>query len=165
MSGLSRIFLIALLVSGGAQAQTIEGYWQDTARRILFARDAPPSFAYGAWTMIDQDQTYPAAKEIRRSSEGLAVVDLNFDDGNYEVKTLSAADDEVAFVRMVKWSGCAMHHRCRLEGEAMVCSLVDVCPQEGKNVVDWRGEERYARRTYCERQGRVQAQGIPVACH
>src|SRR2546423_14277954 len=87
MPALGRISLLVLLLCGSAQAQTLEGYWQDTARRILFARDAPPSYVYGAWTMIDQDQTYPAAKEIRRSAQGLAVVDLNFDDGNYEVKT------------------------------------------------------------------------------
>jgi hypothetical protein len=165
MPAAARISLLALLLCGSAQAQTLEGYWQDTARRILFARDAPPSYAYGAWTLLDQDQTYPAAKEIRRSAEGLAVVELNFDDGNYKVETISAADDTVAFVRTVKWSGCAMHHRCRLEGEAMVCSLVNVCPQDGKNIVDWRGEERYVRRANCERQGKVQAQGFPVACH
>ena len=30
-----------------AGQKTIEGYWQDTARRILFARDAPVSYEYG----------------------------------------------------------------------------------------------------------------------
>src|SRR5882672_5287183 len=103
MSGFGRISLLVLLLCGNAQAQTLEGYWQDTARRILFTRAAPPSYAYGAWTLLDQDQTYPAAKEIRRAAAGFEVVDLNFDDANYEVRTISAADDKVAFVRTVKW--------------------------------------------------------------
>lgn len=47
--------------------RSIEGYWQDTARRILFSRDAPPDYVYGAWSPLDQGQTYPSAKEIRRS--------------------------------------------------------------------------------------------------
>jgi len=29
--------------------KTIEGYWQDTARRILFARGASPGYAYGTF--------------------------------------------------------------------------------------------------------------------
>ena len=172
MSRLQLISLVALFLFGAANAQTaaapagktIEGFWQDTARRILFARDAPPSYAYGGWTMIDQDQTYPAAKQIRRSGGTLEVVDLNFDDANYVVKTLSATDDSLVFVRMVKWSGCAMHHQCRLEGQGLFCALESFCPENGKQVLDWRGEERYARRTSCERQGRVQAQGFPVSC-
>ena len=145
-------------------AETLEGFWQDIARRILFARDAPPGFAYGNWTMIDQQQTYPAAKEVRRSAGGLEVVDLNFDDENYAVKTVSASDDALVYVRTVKWSGCTMHHRCRLDGAEMLCSLENVCLRDGKSVLDWRGEERYARRAHCARQGKVQAQGFPVAC-
>ena len=30
------------------KAHSIEGYWQDAARRILFARSAPPAYVYGA---------------------------------------------------------------------------------------------------------------------
>jgi hypothetical protein len=163
---MARISMFCLLAAFPAllHAQSLEGFWQDIARRILFDRSAPPAYAFGKWTEIDQDQTYPAAKEIRRSGSALEVVDLNYDDANYEVKTYRAADDSVAFVRTTKWNGCAMHHRCRLEGAEMACSLVSVCPHEGKNVVDWRGEERYARRASCERDGKAQAQGIPVKC-
>ena len=159
------VLSVLLVLSASVQAQSLEGYWQDTARRILFDRTAPPGYVYGQWNPLDQDQTYPAAKQIRRSAGKLEVVDLNFDEANYDVETYKATDDSVAFVRRVKWAGCAMHHRCSLDGDAMACSLVDVCPQDGKNVVDWRGEERYARRASCERDGKVQAQGIPVKCH
>src|SRR5215510_12260341 len=147
-----RLPLLCLLAvfSAAVAAQSLEGFWQDTQRRILFDRNAPASYPYGQWTRLDQDQTYPAAKHIRRSGGKLEVIDLNFDEANYQVDTYKVSEDSVAFVRRVKWSGCAMHHRCRLEGDGMVCALVNVCPQEGKNVVDWRGEERYARRASCE---------------
>lgn len=158
------VLCVLLVLSAGVEAQSLEGYWQDTARRILFDRSAPAGYVYGQWNPLDQDQTYPAAKQIRRSAGKLEVIDLNFDDANYEVETYKAADDSIAFVRRVKWTGCAMHHRCSIEVDEMICSLVNVCPQEGKNVVDWRGEERYARRASCERDGKAQAQGIPVKC-
>jgi len=160
------LILAAMTIASlpAAAAGTIEGYWQDTGRRILYARDAPPGYAYGNWTQVEQDQTYPAAKEIRRSGSGLEVVDLNFDDDNYEVRTVKSSDESVVFVREVKWTGCAMHHQCRLDGVGMFCALESFCPQAGKPVVEWRGEERYARRASCERQGRVQAQGFPVSC-
>ena len=164
---MSRFFgccLIVLALCASARAETIEGYWQDTARRILFSREAPPAYVYGNWSAVDQDQTYPLAKQVKRAASGLEVVDLNFDDENYAVKTVSATEKSLVFVRTVKWSGCAMHHQCRLEGQEMVCSLQNLCPQDGKAALDWRGEERYARRASCERQGRVQAQGFPVAC-
>jgi hypothetical protein len=32
------------------------------------------------------------------------------------------------------------------------------------DVLDWRGEERYARRTHCERTSVEQALGIPTRC-
>jgi hypothetical protein len=153
-----------LMLPAGVQADSLEGFWQDTARRILFDRNAPPGYVYGQWSPLDQNQTYPAAKHIRRSAGKLEVIDLNFDETNYEVETYKATDDSIAFVRRTKWTGCAMHHRCSLQGEEMACSLVNVCPQGGKNVVDWRGEERYARRASCERDGKAQAQGIPVKC-
>lgn len=143
-------FLLLLLSAGNAHAQgpstkTIEGYWQDIERRILFSRDAPPGYVFGRWTMIDQEQTYPSVKDIRRSNGALEVVDLNYDDANYEVTTVQDTPDGVVFVRKVKWTGCAMHHRCRLDGEQMFCSLENVCPQGGNQVIDWRGEERYVQ--------------------
>ena len=42
----------------------------------------------------------------------------------------------------------------------MLCSLENSC----RDVVDWRGEERYVRRAGCERDGRRHTQRIPVKC-
>jgi hypothetical protein len=161
--------LLVLLLCGtayaqGAAANTLEGFWQDTARRILYSRAAPPAYVYGEWTAIDQGQTYPAAKQVKRSGPRWNVVDLNFDDSDYVVQTIAASEKRLEFVRTVKWSGCAMHHTCSLSGNEMVCALENVCPENDRSVVDWRGEERYARRVSCERLGRVQLQGFPVAC-
>ena len=72
--------LLLMLLSGSAVAQTIEGYWQDTERRILFSTDAPPGYVYGRWTALDQAQTYPTAKQFRKSAGGYDVVDLLYDD-------------------------------------------------------------------------------------
>lgn len=165
------IAVITCLLCGSAHAQhaaapgnTLEGFWQDTARRILYSSAAPPSYTYGAWTVIDQTQTYPAAKEVRRSTTGWEVLDLNFDDMNYSVRTIAASERSLEFIRTVKWSGCTMRHKCSLHSEEMICSLENVCARDGQNVVDWRGEERYARRASCERVGRAELQGIPVSC-
>jgi hypothetical protein len=147
-----------------SQAITIEGFWQDTARRILYSRTAPPSYIYGAWTTLDQSQTYPSAKEIRRTASGWEVVDLNASDMDHSVKTFAATERTVEFVRTVKWSGCAMHHKCGLQGQEMVCSLENRCLEGGQSVLDWRGEERYAKRASCERLGGPELQGFPVAC-
>ena len=144
-------------------ARTIEGYWQDTARRVLFMRGAPSSAIYGTWTALDPQQTYPLAKQIRKSGTGYELVDLNYDD-NYAIKILDAKGDVIEFVRSDKWSGCGMRHACRLTGEELFCSLENICRKEGRDVLDWRGEERYARREHCERVGRTEAQGIPVKC-
>src|ERR1700746_1525542 len=99
------VTLIGLLLCGTAQAQTaqvvpatpLEGYWQDHARRILYSRLAPPSYVYGTWTMLDQGQTYPAAKHVRRDRAALEVVDLNFDDADYIVRTIAASEQRVEF--------------------------------------------------------------------
>ncbi|MFL6571297.1 MAG: hypothetical protein ACJ8G4_06050, partial [Burkholderiales bacterium] len=77
--------LLASALGCSAQAQstpgkTIEGYWQDTARRILFSIGAPPDYKYGQWTVLDQQQTYPTAKHIRRSRSGFEVLDLLYDE-------------------------------------------------------------------------------------
>lgn len=64
------LVLILGLATGlaAAQSDSIEGYWQDTARRILFSTDAPPGYVYGGWTEIDPAQTYPSAKHIRHAA-------------------------------------------------------------------------------------------------
>lgn len=171
MSKLRVVSLLSLVLCGSAQGQsvdpargTLEGFWQDTARRMLYSRSAPPSYAYGARTPLDQGQTYPAAKHVRQSGSGWEMVDLNFDDADYIVKTIAASAQNVQFIRTEKWSGCTMQHSCKLQAAEMICSLENVCPQGGEKVVDWRGEERYVRRVSCERLGRPQLQGIPVAC-
>jgi hypothetical protein len=170
--------LLAVATTGGAQyssqvekpvsevqggRKTIEGFWQDIARRILFARDAPASYVYGQWTLLDPLQTYPTAKLIRRSGTAYELVDLLYDD-EYAIKVLSANESGIEFVRSTKLPACAMHHRCRLEGAEMVCSLENICREGGRDVLDWKGEERYVRRVNCERDGSRQAQGIPHRC-
>jgi hypothetical protein len=144
--------------------KTIESFWQDTARRILFARGAPASYVYGGWTSLDPQQTYPSAKQIRRSGAGFELVDLLYDDSEHTIRITSAKDDGIEFVRAMKFPACEMRHKCRLEGEQLFCSLENICREGGRDVLDWRGEERYARRALCERDGRRQAQGIPQRC-
>ena len=161
--------LVLFAVSANAQAQspaakTIEGFWQDTERRILFSRDAPPSYVYGRWTALDQAQTYPTAKRISRSAKGFELIDLLYDDDEHVIRIVSAGRDGIEFVRSMKFPACDMRHKCRLDGEQLFCSLENVCREGGVEVVDWRGEERYARRTQCERDGKRQAQGIPHRC-
>jgi hypothetical protein len=164
---MTRSLAVALMLFSlpAAAGDSIEGFWQDSARRILFSRDAPPGYVYGGWAALDPEQTYPAAKQIHRVGGGLEVIDLNFDDENYAVRTVKSSDQSLVFVRMVKFTGCAMHHQCRLEGAGLFCALENVCPKDGKSVVDWRGEERYVRRAQCARDGKVQAQGFPVKCN
>ena len=149
---------------GGVQAgKTIEGFWQDSARRILFSRDAPPAYIYGTWNTLDPQQTYPAAKQIRRSGRSFELIDLLFDD-EYTVKVVSAREDGIEFVRSTQSPACGMRHQCRLDGDELFCSLENICREGGRDVLDWRGEERYVRRALCERDGKRQAQGIPVIC-
>ena len=165
--------LFALFLSGCAQISreqpkavnplTIEGYWQDMARRITFAREAPPGYVYGGWTPLDPEQTYPSAKQIRKSGGTYELVDLLYDD-DYAIEIVRAREDGIEFVRTMKSSACAIHHSCRLNAEALYCSLENICQEGGGPVLDWRSEERYARRVICERDGRRQAQGIPVRC-
>ena len=143
-----------------AQAQSIEGFWQDTERRILFAADAPPGYVYGRWTALDQSQTYPSAKQIRRAGGATEVVDLLYD--NEEILKVSRiADKSIEFTRTSTWSGCSVRHKCDLEGaNQLLCALETRC----KDKLVWRGEERYARRESCERVDKRQAQGIPHRC-
>jgi hypothetical protein len=162
--------LLASALCGSAYAQstpgkTIEGYWQDTARRILFSSSAPADYQYGQWTPLDQRQTYPSAKQIRRSQTGFDVVDLLYDDQE-AIKVVGASDRSIEFVRATRWSGCSAYHRCGLEGEQqLLCSIETKCPQAGGERLVWQGEERYERRASCERtQSRAEAQGIPSVC-
>jgi len=161
-------FSAALLASAlgcSAYAQstpgkTIEGYWQDTARRILFSRDAPPGYKYGEWTALDQKQTYPTAKQIRRSGTGFEVVDLLYDDEE-ALKVLSASDTSIEFTRTNRLTGCSVHHQCGMDQDRLLCSLKTACADR----LVWQGEERYERRASCERtQSRREAQGIPSVC-
>ncbi len=144
--------------------KSIEGYWQDTARRILFARGAPPGYVYGKWDSLDQGQTYPTAKAIRRSGSTYEVADLLYDDNEHNIKVVRASEDRIEFIRSLKFPACSMRHVCRVDADELFCSLENTCVEQGRSVVDWRGEERYARRALCERDGGRQAQGIPVKC-
>ena len=147
----------------GVKASTIEGYWQDVARRVLFMRGAPSSAVYGTWNLLDQQQTYPSAKLIRRSGKGYELVDLLYDH-QHDIKVIRASENQIEFVRSPVGSTCGVRHACRLDGDELFCSLENICREGGGDVLDWRGEERYARRANCERVGRLEAQGIPVSC-
>ena len=176
MRALHCLPFVLLMLAGAAPGQSpsptkqlgdsksIEGFWQDTARRILYSREARLNYAYGAWNQLDQDQTYPSAKLIRRSGTGYGVVDLLYDDSEHTIKVVSASDSGIEFIRTLAFPACSMRHSCRLGSDELLCSLENTCEEKGMSVVDWRGEERYARRVLCERGGRRQAQGIPVNC-
>jgi len=157
--------LLATALAGPAPAQstagkTIEGYWQDTARRILFSSSAPPGYEYGQWTVLDPAQTYPSAKQIRRSGNGFDLVELLYDEQE-AIRVLKASDRSIEFTRTNRWSGCSVHHQCGLESEQLLCSLKTSC---GDRLV-WQGEERYDRRASCQQtQSRPEAQGIPSIC-
>ena len=164
MRKLVLVALLYLLISPVlAEGGTIEGFWQDSARRILFDRSAPPGYSYGGWNQLDPAQTYPQAKQIRKSAVGFELLDLLYDDEEI-IRVDKAGPRSIEFVRITKWTGCSMRHQCALQGEELLCSLENVCPVAGREVLDWRGEERYVRRTNCERDGKRQAQGIPVRC-
>jgi len=153
------VVILTSVMPFAAHAQTIEGFWQDAARRILFDRAAPPSYTYGRWNPLDPQQTYPAAKQIRRSDKGFELIDLLYDEEEV-IKVVRAGDNSIEFVRTSAFTGCSMHHSCVQQLDEMLCSLENSC----RDVVDWRVEERYVRRASCERDGRRQAQGIPVKC-
>jgi len=161
--------LVALLATTSVCAQptdgkTIEGFSQDTARRILFSRDAPPDYVYGRWNALDQAQTYPSAKQIHKSGSGFEVVDLLYDDEE-AIKIVRSGDQGIEFTRTNTWSGCTARHKCDLEGtNQLFCALETRCPKAGTDELVWRGEERYARRAICERVDKRQAQGIPHRC-
>lgn len=126
-------------------------------------RPANDFVADGQWTQLDPLQTYPAAKQIQRAGPTYELVDLLYGD-EYVVKAMSANESGIEFVRSTKSPACAMHHKCRLEGAEMVCSLENICREGGRDVLDWKGEERYARRENCERGPRREAQGYPQRC-
>ena len=159
--------VFACLSAFPAHAQsgkTIEGYWQDSARRILFSRNAPSNYVYGGWTVLDLQQTYPSAKQIWRSASTFQLADLLYDHEEV-IQIVAASEKNIDFTRTSTWSGCAMHHKCSLQSGELFCALENVCREQGVDVLDWRGEERYVRRTSCERTDGRQAQGIPVRCY
>jgi len=153
--------LLLLLLTGTAAAQSIEGYWQDTERRILFSADAPPGYEYGRWTALDQKQTYPTAKQFRKSADGYSVVDLLYDD-EVVLKVGRASEKSIEFTRTNTWSRCVAQHRCELSGaNQLLCAIETRCAEQAV----WRGEERYARRANCERVEVRRAQGVPHRCN
>jgi hypothetical protein len=162
------LFLTLFTLPSHAQppggAKTIEGYWQDTARRILFSRNAPPGYVYGQWTALDQAQTYPSAKHVRRSASGFELADLLYDEQE-AIKISRASDRSIDFTRTNRSSTCTVEHRCDVDGDQMLCRLRTMCPEKDIQALLWEGEERYARRASCERtQSKPEAQGIPSVC-
>jgi hypothetical protein len=151
--------------SAAAHAQpSIEGFWQDIAGRTLFQRDAAPGATIGRWSERELDQTYPHAKQIRKTNDVFELIDLNFNDLDYRVKVLGGSERSIEFIRMTTFAPCAMHHRCSLDGEQLFCAVEKMCYEDGKHQIDWRGEDRYIRRSHCERLGAAQLLGIPVRC-
>lgn len=147
-----------------AQAQTIEGYWQDIGGRTTFKRDAGAGAKYGHWSVWGLDMQYPHAKEIRKTG-GYAITDLNFYEKDYTVKVLRATDSNVEFVRTAAWSPCRVRHTCEQFRDTMLCAIETMCRVGDGDVVDSRGEELYIRRAGCERLTKLpEAQGIPVRC-
>ena len=160
---------LTLISVSAAQAQSlvgksIEGFWQDIAGRIVFKHNATAADKYGDWYPRALDTTYPQAKLIQRTGSTYSIVDLNYDDKEYVVKVLRADASHMDYVRESASPPCRMNHACRLSGDEMLCELEYVCQAQGKDFVDWRGEERYIRRKSCERDGKAQMQGIPVRC-
>jgi hypothetical protein len=156
-------FVLALC-SVFAQAQTIEGYWQDIGGRTTFKRDAPPAAKYGHWSVWGLDMQYPHAKEIRKL-DGYAINDLNFYAKDYALKVLRATDNTVEFVRTAAWSPCRVHHSCEQLRDTMLCVMETVCRVGESDILDSRVEELYVRRAGCERLTKLpEAQGIPVRC-
>lgn len=161
------LILPLLVLAAGAHAQlpqTIEGYWQDAAGRTTFKRNNLPGSTYGDWYERDLGVTYPQAKRIRKSASGYELADLNFDEREYSITVLRSDPSRIMFVRKANWSNCRVAHDCRLEGGGLFCAVQTLCQEAGKDVLDWRGEERYVRREHCARDGSVQAQGFPVKC-
>ena len=132
---------------------------------MRLAASCSPSYVYGQWTALDLQQTYPSAQQIRRSGGRVELIDLLYDD-EHPISIVSSANDRIEFVRSSKYPVCAMHHSCRLDAgsDELLCALENVCREAGRDVLDWKGEERYMRRAFCERDGRLQAQGIPHRC-
>jgi hypothetical protein len=108
--------------------------------------DAPPGYVFGRWTALDQQQTYPSAKQIRRAGDGYDLVDLLYGDEE-SIKLLGASDRRVAFLRSNRLSQCSTRHDCTLDApDRLSCALETHCGDQ----VTWRGKR--------------QAQGIPVRC-
>src|SRR5437764_1405936 len=148
LAALSSILSAAFLDAHAQAPVSIEGYWQDIAGRTTFKRDAPPSATYGGWDARELDATYPQAKLIRRSGGSFDLADLNYEEKEWSLKILRAEADGIAYVRKANWSPCRMEHDCRLDGAELACSMQAICQEAGREVVDWKGDERYVRRAY-----------------
>ena len=165
MRSLLVLMMIGFLPIPAHAQSTIEGYWQDIAGRITFKRNPLPADSYGNWYERALDATYPSAKHLRRAGTAYEIADLNYDEHDYSVRVLQANDRQIDFVRKANWSPCRVDHSCRLAGEEMVCAMVTVCVEQGKEYVDLRAEERFIRRNSCVRNTtRPEAQGFPVTC-
>ena len=164
------LLLASLVTLAAANAQqatnpdsTIEGFWQDVAGRTLFKRNASAADVMGAWFARDVGLPYFDSKQIRKSGAGYELLDLRYG-ADYAINVISATEKNIEFVRTTKWSGCGMHHKCSLDGAELFCAIENVCRSQGVEFVEWRGEERYARRSHCEQLDREQALGIPTRC-
>lgn len=156
--------VISAFFAAVAQAQTIEGYWQDIGGRTTFQRDAAPGAKYGHWSVWGLDMQYPHAKGTRKA-ERYTITDLNFYEKDYTVNVLRATDSNVEFVRAAAWSPCRVHHSCELSRDTMLCTMETMCRVGDNDVLDSRREELYVRRAGCERLTKLpEAQGIPVRC-
>jgi hypothetical protein len=131
------LLTVAPVFAEPESAKTIEGFWQDSARRILFARNAPADYVYGGWALLDLQQTYPSPKRIRHSGARFELTDLLYDEEEI-IQVLNATADSIEFTRTSTWSGCSMHHKCSLQSDELLCGPQNVC----RHGLDWRGEDR-----------------------
>ena len=167
-----RIYLLLALLAtvavvnaqqGTVAGSTIEGFWQDIAGRTLYKRNASPTDIVGAWHPRDVGLPYFDTKLIRKSAAGYEMLDMRYG-ADYAINVVGATEKSIEYVRTTKWSGCRMNHKCNLDGAELYCAIENVCRPQGVDVVEWRGEERYARRSHCEQLDGEQAQGIPTRC-
>ena len=164
------LLLASIVTVASAHAQqgtqpeaSIEGYWQDVAGRTLFKRNASSADVMGTWSARDVGLPYFDSKQIRKSGTGYELLDLRYGT-DYAINVTAATEKSIEYVRTAKWSGCEMRHKCSLNKAELFCAIENVCRPQNVEVLEWRGEERYARRSHCEQLDREQALGIPTRC-